>query len=191
MVLAVLIFFIIIVVLVFDLRMGVKICYDFDSNIGKMTISLFGIRLYTGEFSLVGDYINFVHNNKKVVQIRLLDIDAKTLKIVQDVTKSFLKRINPLQIDTRVNLSSERPFEISMLYGFIQALLGITTSYIVSKNEHITIYNKANIDYLTEEFWVECKGVFVINLYDLIWSIIRSIYLRSFDLNGKKESSKQ
>ncbi len=191
MVLAILIFFIVIVILVIDIRVGVKVSYDFESNIGKVSFSLFGLKIYTGEFSLVGDYINFVHNNKKVIQIRLLDINTKTIKIVEDISKSFIKRINPLQIETRVCMSSESPFDVSMLYGFVNTFLGVATSLILAKNEYISIYNNVEVDYLKSELSTKCEGVFVINLYDLIWSIIRSIYLRSFGLNGKKESSKQ
>lgn len=191
MVLAILIFFVVIVVLVIDIRVGVRLSYDFDSNIGEISILLFGLKIYTGEFSLVGDYINFVHNNKKVIQIRLLDIDTKTIKIVEDISKSFIRRINPLQIKTRVCMSSESPFDVSMLYGFVNTFLGVVTSLILAKNEYISIYNNVKVDYLKSELSTSFEGVFVINLYDLIWSIIRSIYLRSFGLNGKKESSKQ
>lgn len=189
MVLAILIFFIIIVLLVVDIRAKVVIYYDFDNNIGKISLSIFGIKFYQAQFSLVGDYINFVNNNKKVIQIRILDIDAKTIKIVEDITKSFTKRINPLLISTDIYVSNQNAFGVSMLYGVIQTVLGIMFANIISNNEHLSLRHNVCADYLSNNILVSCEGVFVINLYDLLWSVVRSLYLRSFGINGKKESS--
>lgn len=190
MVLAVFIFFIIIVVLTIDIRVSVKVNYDFDTNIGSMTFKMFGIKLYDIQFSLVGDYINFVQNNKKIVQIRLLDIDTKTIKLFEDISKSFVKRINPLYLGANIIVSSENAFVVSLAYGALQTFMGALSSMIIAQNEHVSLENKINMDYFTDSFVVCGKGVFLINLYDLMWSIVRSLYIRSFGLNGKKESSK-
>lgn len=190
MVVAVFIFFLLIVLLVLDFRIVVSANYDFENNIGLIKIKLFGIKIFQGKFSLVGDYINFVGNNKNVLQIKLVDIDAKTIKIVREIGKSFAKRINVLSLNLFSNVCGQSPYHVSLLNGFIKMMFGVAHSNIRAQNDYITLRSNVYSNFLNDDLMLGFECCVVINLYDLIWSVIRSLYIRSFGYDGQKEFGK-
>lgn len=190
MVLAIFIFFLIIVLLVVDFRISVVVYYDLKTNIGKIKLKVFGLSVFSGEFSLVGDYINFVENNKKVIQIRLVDIDEKTLKFINDIVKSFVRRINLLKIYLYSIICGENPFGTSIFSGALSSVMGVGTTLLQAKYPYAMCSSTVATDYLTDRFVVGANSTIVINLYDLLWSLIRTIYVRSFGVYGQKKYSK-
>ena len=190
MVLAIFIFFLIIVLLVLDFKINVIAYYNLKTNIGKIRLKVFGLTVFSGEFSLVGEYINFVENNKKIIQIRLVDIDEKTLKFLNDIVKSFIRRINLLKIYSYSIVCGEDPFSTSICNGTLSSIMGMGTAFLQAKYPYASCSSNVCTDFLTDRFVVGLDSTIVINLYDLLWSIIRTIYVRSFGVYGQKKYSK-
>lgn len=190
MVLAIFIFFLIIILLVLDFKINVLAYYDLKTNIGNIKLKVFGLTVYSGEFSLVGEYINFVENNKKVIQIRLVDIDEKTLKFINDIVKSFVRRINLLKMYLYSIVCGENPFSTSIYSGALSSIMGIGVTFLQAKYPYAMCSSKVGTDFLTDRFVVGADSTIVINLYDLLWSLIRTIYVRSFGVYGQKKYNK-
>lgn len=190
MVRAVFIFFLIVFLLILDFRVKIWANYDFETNIGHITVKVFGIKIFSGDFSLVGKYINFVRNNKKVIQINIIDIDKKALKIFEDISKSFLKRVNVLRVRLESDVAGDNPYIVSLINGATSDIFGVVLSFIATKYEHAQLSGRVKCGYLEEKLMFSFGSDVVINLYDLIWSIIRNLYIRSFELYGEKRFGK-
>lgn len=182
-------FFIILGFIIFfvvDIRISLILNYDIYENLGHIKIKLFGITFFTGEVSLTSEYFKMVHGKKKVIQINLFSINKETIRLIEDISDLFVKRINLVSLVLRCKLYGDEPFRLAMTSGWIRVLFGLILTKVQAQYPYSCLNNSVESNFFGNEFSLALSGKIFINIYDFIWAIARSIYIRRFGNYGEK-----
>lgn len=176
----------IITLFVLDIRITTVINYDLYRNIGVIKVKLFWIVIFSGEISVTSEYFKLVHGKKKVIQINLLNINKETIKLFEDITSMFIKKINLVDLYINFDLQSENPFALSIISGNINILLGIIIAKVQSRFPYSNLEKNVFTCFLGNEFYFNVSGKIYINIYDFVWAVARAVYIRRFGNYGEK-----
>ena len=176
----------VIVLLVIDIRITLVFDYNIYDNIGHINIKLFGITCFSGEVSLVSEYFKLVHGKKKVVQINLLTINKETIKLIEDISSLFIKRINLVNLVLYCKMYGDDPYAVAMTSGGIRVSFGLILTRLQAQYPYSYLNNIIDTSFFGSEFSLGLSGKIFINIYDFIWAIARAIYIRRFGSYGEK-----
>lgn len=171
--------------LAIDLRVKLYFNYDVLKNIGNIKLKLFGITIFKSQVSLIGEYFNFIKGNKKVIQIKI-NINNKNIEIIKDTFSYYLKKIFFICFYNSFTISSTNPFLCTMVAGSLKSAGGVLDSIVNSKYPNTKFNSNVNVGFIENAFKVELYTHLLINLFDLIWSFIKTIYRRSMLVYEKK-----
>ncbi len=171
---------------VLDFRISIVIMYDASENLGYIKIKIFGILIFDGEISLTSEYFKMVHGKKKVIQINLLSINKETIRLFEDISSLFLKRINLVRLKLFSRISGDSPYTIAMLSGVMSSIYGLLLTKLQTEYPYSQLDKLFATSFCGGEFSLAFSGKIFINIYDFIWAIARAIYIRRFGNYGEK-----
>ncbi len=165
---------IVIVVLVGMLQVGIMVDYNLLLNIGTIKLQLFGwLTVFSSKVSIIGDYLNFSNEKAKVIKIKL-DLNDISLQFFNELGTYLKNKLVPLHLNTNLELCLEHPLWVSIISGLFQGIGGVLEQKF-SQNNQLTTNFKVTSGFRHNILILHAKFTFFITLYDLIWSIIRSI----------------
>ncbi len=173
-----------IILLAIDLRVKVYLSYDLIKNWGNIKIKLFGITIFNSKISLIGNYFNFIRDNKKVIQIKI-NLDNNNLKFLKKVLSYYKRKIFVLSLFTDVYLSGTNPYLTTIMGGTLRSAGGNLDSYLQAKNQFTEIKTNVLLGYSANYLEFEIYSHVLLNLFDFIWSVITVIFRKGVKKHEK------
>lgn len=168
---------ILIILITFTLDVGVKINYNILKNIGEVELKLFGIKVFSGEISIIAGYFNFIRKNKKVIQIKV-DLSDKNFRFVKDLSDNFKQRIYLKNFGSEFVVCSKSAKNVSILAGNLNIINGYVSSRLLADNSDTAISSVVLVGYLNEYLWAEIKATIYVCIFDVIWAFLKAIWQR-------------
>lgn len=168
---------VVVVVVTVSLNIGITIKYDLLKNLGEIKLSVFKIIVFKSEISLIAGYFNLIKKNKKVVQIKI-NLDKDSMKFVNDISNNFKQKIYLTKLDFSALICSKSPKTISELAGALYLITGVIGCKIKDSNNETAVSNNIKVGYLEEQFKLELSVAVLICLFDIIWTVVKSIVQR-------------
>lgn len=167
----------IIIFLAIDLRLKIYLQYNILENIGRLKIKLFNITIFSRAITVGTEYFDVV-SDKKVIKIKLNFTD-KDIKIIKETLNYYKKKIYFISFSDEIFLSTNNPFVTTMIVGGLRSVGGSVISYVSANNPHLELNHKVYAGFVENNMCVNMNAHFMINLFDLIWSIFKVVYRRS------------
>lgn len=168
---------ILIILITFTLDVGVKINYNILKNIGEVELKLFGIKVFSGEISIIAGYFNFIRKNKKVIQIKV-DLSDKNFRFVKDLSDNFKQRIYLKNFGSEFVVCSKSAKNVSILAGNLNVINGYVSSRLLADNSDTTISSEVLVGYLNEYLWAEITATIYVCIFDVVWAFLKAIWQR-------------
>lgn len=168
---------ILIILITFTLDVGVKINYNILKNIGEVELKLFGIKVFSGEISIIAGYFNFIRKNKKVIQIKV-DLSDKNFRFVKDLSDNFKQRIYLKNFGSEFVVCSKSAKNVSILAGNLNVINGYVSSRLLADNSDTTISSVVLVGYLNEYLWAEITATIYVCIFDVVWAFLKAIWQR-------------
>lgn len=168
---------ILIILITFTLDVGVKINYNILKNIGEVKLKLFGIKVFSGEISIIAGYFNFIRKNKKVIQIKV-DLSDKNFRFVKDLSDNFKQRIYLKNFSSEFVVCSKSAKNVSVLAGNLNVINGYVSSRLLADNSDTTISSVVLVGYLNEYLWAEITATIYVCIFDVVWAFLKAIWQR-------------
>lgn len=168
---------ILIILITFTLDVGVKINYNILKNIGEIELKLFGIKVFSGEISIIAGYFNFIRKNKKVIQIKV-DLSDKNFRFVKDLSDNFKQRIYLKNFGSEFVVCSKSAKNVSVLAGNLNVINGYVSSRLLADNSDTTISSVVLVGYLNEYLWAEITATIYVCIFDVVWAFLKAIWQR-------------
>ncbi len=177
---------ILIIILTIDLRIKVFFEYDILKNIGRLKLKLFGITVFSGEFSVVGEYFNLIRGNKKVIQIKI-NLTNNNLKFLKKIVSFYLQKIYVLAIKSDIYISGSNPFLVTMIAGSAKSFGGVFDTNMLAKHQYTDTKTNVLFAFNDNCFKINIYSHIMLNIFDFLWSIITVLYIRSVNKNERKK----
>lgn len=168
---------ILIILITFTLDVGVKINYNILKNIGEVELKLFGIKVFSGEISIIAGYFNFIRKNKKVIQIKV-DLSDKNFRFVKDLSDNFKQRIYLKNFGSEFVVCSKSAKNVSILAGNLNVINGYVSSRLLADNSDTAISSVVLVGYLNEYLWAEITATIYVCIFDVVWAFLKAIWQR-------------
>lgn len=168
---------ILIILITFTLDVGVKINYNILKNIGEVELKLFGIKVFSGEISIIAGYFNFIRKNKKVIQIKV-DLSDKNFRFVKDLSDNFKQRIYLKNFGSEFVVCSKSAKNVSVLAGNLNVINGYVSSRLLADNSDTAISSVVLVGYLNEYLWAEITATIYVCIFDVVWAFLKAIWQR-------------
>lgn len=165
---------VVIIILTLRIRIDISLEYNLFNNIGTIKLKIFNfITIFNSKIAIIGDYLNFSREKAKVIKIKL-DINDINIKFFNELSQYLKQKIYPLHITSNVNLCLENPFAAAVLSNSIHLILSYVFYHLKAKNHEINISNKVTTGYRHNIIDFHFRFAFIITIYDLIWSLIKT-----------------
>lgn len=172
------VYLVIIAVVIIILTLRIKINLDFEynllNNIGSIKVKLFKfVTIFNSKITIIGDYLNFSSQKAKVIKVKL-DINDINIKFFNELSRYLKQKIYPVHLATNVNFCLENPFMAAILSNSINLILSNMFFNIKLKNNEINVANNVTTGYRHNIIILNFSFSFIITIYDLIWSLIKT-----------------
>ena len=168
---------ILIILITITLDVGVRINYNILKNIGEVELKLFGIKVFSGEISIIAGYFNFIRKNKKVIQIKV-DLSDKNFRFVKDLSDNFKQRIYLKNFGSEFVVCSKSAKNVSVLAGNLNVINGYVLSRLLADNSDTNISSMVLVGYLNEYLWAEITATIYVCIFDVVWAFLKAIWQR-------------
>ena len=175
----------VIVLLALDLRFKVYLTYNILKNIGHIKVKLFNITIFSRDITITVDHLNLTKRNKKVVKIKL-DFTDKGIKLFKETMAYYKEKIYFISFDDDIYLSTSNPFATTLIVGILRSIGGGVVSYVTANNPHVKLNHDVYAGFVQNNVYVDINTHFMLNLFDLLWSILKVIYRRSIALYERR-----
>lgn len=169
------IFAVIIVFITLMITINIQINYDILLNVGNIKIKIFKyIPIISSNITIIGDYLNFSNKKAKVIKIKL-DINDFSIQFFNEFSSYIKQKILPLKLVTNGQICLENAFAVSIASAFLKLLTTIILMKLQLTYQDLDVENNIISGYRHNILTVNFEFAFAIAIYDLIWSIIRSL----------------
>lgn len=179
-----------IIFITLTLTASVELSFNVLKNIGVLKIRVFKvITIFNSRVSVVDEYLNFSNKKSKIVKIKL-DINDRSVQYFNELTKYIRTKVLPLKLVFVADICSENSSVSSLLSGFINVIISFYYLTISSKRPDMLLQREINTGFRHNIIEFSLKFVFVVTLYDLFWSAVRStLVLRRGNEKQKTEKN--
>ena len=182
--------FVIILILFLPIRMQVKASFNFLDFSGAFGIFLYKIKVEHQQIWI---------QNKKIISKKYGEVESKEISLDSDEMIFVETFISQLKAKTHLkefsiyyNLGANDAFLTSMLAGYINTGLVVLLSLIKNSKPTASLGIYDTVSYNKEVCQFAINGILSISLFDVVYSLLRSVILRKkVHAQKKRESEAQ
>ena len=178
---------VVILIITLRIRIEIKLEYNLLNNIGTINIRLFKFfTILNSQITVIEDYLN-VSTNKKIIKIKL-DINDFKIKFFNELNRNLNPKIHITQLYNNINFCLENPFMASVFSNTIRLVFNHLLYKVKLRNKDAEINNIITTGFRHNIIIINFKYAFIITLFDLVWSIIKTILVLRRDDEKAKNS---
>lgn len=165
---------ILIILITLTLTVSVELNFNVLKNIGVLKIKVFKIiTIFNSRVSVVDEYLNFSNKKSKIVKIKL-DVNDKSVQYFNELSNYIKTKILPLKLIFIANICSENSSVSSLASSFLNVVVSFYYLTIANRRPDMLLQREINTGFRHNIVEFNLKFVFVVTLYDLLWSATRS-----------------
>lgn len=176
--------FFIILILILPIKMRVKISFDCLEKTGGLGIFLFGIKIQDLIFWIRGNKLVSMRNHK--VHATEIEFDDSMI-FVEEFSGQIKNKTRLKDLMVIYNLGAGDAFVTGMISGWINDFLVTSFSMIKSYRPTARLGMMNNIAYNKKVCTFAVNGNFSISLFDVVYSLARSVMLTKKRYSSKKK----
>ena len=168
-------------IIIFSLPLSIKlkVCLNKNNDI-ILSLFLFKIRLILVRVSFInGKLFLFINKNKKEIELFL---SQKQIYFVDHLTKNVLQKMQLKKVGVFFRYGNFDAYKTAMICGFINSVENIVFSYLKNYRQTCSFDKKTYYAFNKDVFCFASYISFSISTFDIIYSLIVSL----FTLKGVK-----
>lgn len=177
----------IVLLLILPIKMKVRVSFNALEKDGGLGVFLFGIKIQDLIFWIRGNKIVSMKNNK--AHAKEIEFDSDSMIFIEEFSSQIKNKTRLKDLMLVYNLGVGDAFFTSMVAGYINQFLIIFFSVIKSYRPTARLGMMNNIAYNQKVCTFAVKAQFSISLFDVVYSLARSVMLtkKKYSLKKSKE----
>ena len=172
---AVIVFFIVVLIITARITISLKFEFNVYENIGEVKIMLFNfIRVLSVQVKVSGPFIKLIKSGEEDKLVKI-DLEDKNIKFVTDFQKNITNRIYLIAFNSKVIFGNEDSFLTANIFGLLQIANKVMFAKIL-KFENDAIINMQTFPIFAQnklEVYFNMK--FIVSIFDLIYAVIKTL----------------
>lgn len=172
---AVIVFFIVVLIITARITVSLKFEFNVYENIGEVKIMLFNfIRVLSVQVKVSGPFIKLIKSGEEDKLVKI-DLEDKNVKFVTDFQKNITNRIYLIAFNSKVIFGNEDSFLTANIFGLLQIANRVMFAKILKFENDATI-NMQTFPIFAQnklEFFFNMK--FIVSIFDLIYAVIKTL----------------
>lgn len=182
-----------VLLLVFTITISINIYFDFSllENFGTVKLKIFKyITIFSSNVTIIGDYLNFSHKKSKVIKIKL-DINDVNIQYFNELGGYIKNKILPLKLKLYFAVCLENAMASSLISSVLSLFLNLYMFSIRLNNKDMILQNEVTTGFRHNLIFIKFNFIFIVTLYDLIWSLLRTAIIIRRDYGKKQVQGQQ
>lgn len=179
----------VLIISVLMLSININVNYDVFQNIGTVVVKVMFFTIFNSNFSVIGDYLNFSNQKSKIIKVKL-DINDISIQFFSELGSYIKNKILVTKLNNNLTLCLENAFLVSIISAIINIFSNIFFTIAKNKYEDLECINYINTGYRHNILQINFTFKFIITIYDLVWSLVRTILVVRRK-NEKAKNTKQ
>lgn len=183
---AVIVFFIVVLIITFRITISIKFNYSVYENKGEIKIMLFNfIRVFSAKLEIAGPFIKLKDSKQKDKLVKL-DLQDKNIKFVTHLQKNIISKIYLIAFNSKLNFGNEDSFLTANIMGLINIISRFLYYKIWNFENDATISMQTFPNFAQNKLELILNMKFIVSIFDLLYATLKTILEEKF-LNYEKQ----